>query len=128
MTWGYYMTSIGSRVKVLRVSKRLSQQELANRIGMSQPAIAKIERGITKNMEGETLEALARELSSTANFILKGSANSDDMEHAMISAEMAAIFRDLPLSEKETILRMARAILPTSPPPPQQSRKSEKSH
>ena len=119
------MQSIGTRVKSLRVSKRLSQQELADKIGLTQPAIAKIESGKTKNMEGGTLEALARELSSTSSYILHGSVSSDDHEHAMIAAEMAAIFRDLPLVDKEAILRMARGILPTKSAPPPQF-KSEK--
>jgi transcriptional regulator with XRE-family HTH domain len=113
MQWGYYMQTVGNRVKSLRISKRLNQQQLADRIGTTQSAIAKIERGQTKKMEGETLEALARELSSTPSYILYGAQNSEDHEHSMIAAEMAAIFRDLTISDKETILRMARGILPT---------------
>jgi len=111
------MQSIGSRVKSLRVSKRMSQQELADKISVSQPAIAKIERGITKKMEGETLDALAMALSSTTTYILHGSASPGDHEADMMAAEMGAIFRDLSLSDKETLLRMARGILPAKETP-----------
>lgn len=109
----YQMSTVGFRVKSLRLSKRLNQQELADKCGVSQPAIAKIEKGITKNIKGYVLEALARELSSTVGYILHGASSSHDHEHAMMAAEMAAIFSDLPLSDKETLLRMARGILPT---------------
>jgi transcriptional regulator with XRE-family HTH domain len=111
--WGYFMQSIGGRIKSMRLSKRLTQAELAYRVGVTQAAIAKIETNKTKHMEGVTLEKLARELSSTDSYILHGAANPNDMEGAMLAAEMAAIFNGLPLSDKETILRMARAILPT---------------
>jgi len=112
------MQSIGSRVKSLRVSKRLTQQELADKIGVKQATVAKIEGNKTKNMGGSTLEALARELSSTSGYILRGADDSEGHEHAMVSAEMAAIFRDLPMADKEMILRMARGILPNKTTPP----------
>jgi transcriptional regulator with XRE-family HTH domain len=110
------MDNIGPRVKALRLSKRLNQQELADRCGVSQPAINKIETGKTKTVKGYVLEALARELSSTTTYILKGSDSPDTLEHDMMMAEMSAIFKDLPLSDKETLLRMARGILPTKKP------------
>ena len=108
------MNNIGPRVKALRLSKRLNQQELANRCGISQPAINKIETGKTATVKGYVLEALARELSSTTTYILNGSSSADNMEHDMLIAEMTAIFRDLPMQDKETLLRMARGILPTT--------------
>jgi hypothetical protein len=52
-------------------------------------------------------------LSSTDSYILHGASTSNDLEGAMLAAEMSAIFKGLPLSDKETVLRMARAILPT---------------
>ncbi len=114
MSWSVFMENIGPRVKALRLSKRLNQQELADRCGVSQPAINKIETGKTKAVKGYVLEALARELSSTTGFILYGSESADTLEHDMLMAEMSAIFRDLPLSDKEMLLRMARGILPTT--------------
>lgn len=114
MIWSDTMNNIGPRVKALRISKRLNQQELANRCGISQPAINKIEKGVTATVKGYVLEALARELSSTTTYILNGSSSADNMEHDMLIAEMTAIFRDLPMQDKETLLRMARGILPTT--------------
>ena len=114
--WGFGMNEIGNRVKALRISKRLTQIELSKRLGIKQPSLAAIESGRTKTLKGETLEGLARELSSTTSYILRGSQTSDDHEHSMLQAEMAAIFRDLPLADKETLLRMARGILPAKTP------------
>jgi len=112
MTWGFYMANLGDRIKALRVSKRLNQGQLADLCDVSQPAIAKIERGVTKALKGETLEKLAYHLSSTTTYILNGSSSADNHEADMMAAEMGAIFRDLSLSDKETLLRMARGILP----------------
>jgi len=117
MTWGYYMTDLGNRIKSLRISKRLNQNQLADLCGISQPAIAKIERGVTKALKGDTLEQLAYHLSSTTSFIQNGSSSSEDHEADMMAAEMGAIFRDLSLSDKETLLRMARGILPAKETP-----------
>lgn len=113
MAWGINMKDIGKRVKILRISKRLTQVELATRIGIKQSSLAYIENGRTKTVKGTTLDALARELSSTTGFLLNGSDSSDGHENEMLIAEMTAIFRDLPMQDKETILRMARGILPT---------------
>jgi transcriptional regulator with XRE-family HTH domain len=71
MTWGFYMQTIGSRVKALRISKRLNQQQLATLVGVTQPAIAKIEINKTKNIKGYVLESLARALSTTTSYILR---------------------------------------------------------
>ena len=116
MAWSDTMNNIGPRVKALRLSKRLNQQELADRCGVSQPAINKIENGKTLTIKGYVLEALARELSSTTTYILQGASSADSMEHDMLMAEMTAIFRDLPMQDKETLLRMARGILPVNQP------------
>lgn len=110
MTWGFFMQSIGQRVKALRVSKRLNQQQLADLVGVSQPAIAKIEKNITKSIKGSTLDALAIALASTPAFILRGSTGPDDHEESMMTAEMQAIFSSLPMKDKETIIRIARSM------------------
>ena len=116
MSWGFYMQTIGSRVKALRVSKRLNQQQLAKLVGVSQPAIAKIEIGATKNIKGYVLEALARSLSTTTTYILKGAESGDDHESEMIIGEMAAIFKGLKMEDKEILVRIARNMAGENPP------------
>ena len=116
MSWGFYMQTIGSRVKALRVSKRLNQQQLAKLVGVSQPAIAKIEIGATKNIKGYVLEALARSLSTTTTYILKGAESGDDHESEMIIGEMTAIFKGLKMEDKEILVRIARNMAGEKPP------------
>ena len=116
MVWGFEMHDIGKRVKSLRVSKRLTQVELASRLGIKQSSLAYIENGRTKTVKGTTLDALARELSSTTGYILNGSVSSDHHEDEMLQAEMTAIFRDLTITDKEMLLRLARGILPSKLP------------
>lgn len=77
MVWGFNVHEIGKRVKSLRVSKRLTQVELASRLGIKQSSLAYIENGRTKTVRGTTLDALARELSSTTGYLLNGSQSSD---------------------------------------------------
>ena len=108
--WGEYMSTLGKRVKALRISKRLNQTQLAELVDMSQAAIAKIETGKTKNVTGITLDSLAHALSSTGSFLLHGASNEDDHESSMVTAEVAAIFRTLTLEDKQTILRIARGL------------------
>lgn len=116
MVWGFNVHEIGKRVKSLRVSKRLTQVDLASRLGIKQSSLAYIENVRTKTVRGTTLDALARELSSTTGYLLNGSQSSDHHEDEMLQAEMTAIFRDLSMSDKETLLRMARGILPSKSP------------
>lgn len=115
MTWGFYMQTIGSRVKALRISKHLNQEQLAAIVGVSQPAIAKIERDVTKNIKGYVLEALARALSSTTSYILRGAENGDDHESHMIIGEMFALFKSLKLEDKEILVRIARGMVDEKP-------------
>lgn len=110
MVWGYFMKTVGSRVKSLRVSKRLSQTQLATACGVSQPAIAKIESDKTQEIKGYLLDALARELSSTTGYILRGSTNSEGHESDMLSAEMSVVFESLPVADKEMLIRLARGM------------------
>lgn len=105
------MQTLGSRVKALRLSKHLNQEQLAKLVGVTQPAIAKIESGVTKNIKGYVLEALCKALSSTSTYIMQGAANDDDHEAEMITAEMTAIFKDLDSDDKEVLVRIARGMV-----------------
>lgn len=50
--------TIGSRVRLLRINKELSQENIADLIGMTQSAYSKIERG-ERQMSLVTLERIA---------------------------------------------------------------------
>lgn len=64
------MNSLGERLKLARENKNLSQQEVAERAGMSQPTYYKIESGKTKRTT--YLNDLARVLGVSADWLLTG--------------------------------------------------------
>lgn len=57
----YINYPIGQRIKDARKRLRLSQKEVAKRIGIKQPSLSQIEKGVTEPRES-TLIALTREL------------------------------------------------------------------
>ena len=62
---------IGQRVKALRKHANLSQEELANRAGLSRTHIGRIEDG-TYGVQVETLQAIAEALGMTVDIIDPG--------------------------------------------------------
>lgn len=107
------MDTIANRLKSLRISKRLSQRQLAASCGVSQPTIANIERGRTTEIKGYVLEALAKELSTTSMYILEGVTNHRTHEQAMMVAELRSIFGKLSIDDQHQLVRMARGLLQT---------------
>ena len=110
MTIGLFMQDIGGRVRSLRTGMQISQRDLAKKCGLSQPTIANIERGRTTELKGYVLEALARELNTTQGFILNGPDSIDDHESVMMETEINAIFKSLSMEERETVLKVLRAM------------------
>lgn len=68
----HYMSTVYNRIRVLRVSKGLSQQELANRVGANRQTIGYLERQEYNPSIGLSLKiAEALEVSVTLVFSLK---------------------------------------------------------
>ena len=65
---------IGKTLKKLRCNKKLSQFDLAVLAGVKPLTILRIENGITKLPNDETLEGLARALETTTKSLLYGTA------------------------------------------------------
>lgn len=57
-------------VKILRLKNRLSQEELAEKSGVSAIAISRIELG-KQNPKPETLEKIAKALGVTVSYLLE---------------------------------------------------------
>ena len=87
---------------------RISQAELARRCEVSQPTIANIERGRTLEIKGYLLERLARELNTTAGYVLEGATDDADHEATMMQAEISAIFAKLQVADRAQAVRRAR--------------------
>jgi transcriptional regulator with XRE-family HTH domain len=65
-------TGLGPRLRLVRVSRRLSVRELARRVGCSASLISQIERGVSVPSVG-VLYSLATELGSSLDYLLFGS-------------------------------------------------------
>lgn len=72
------MNTLGERLKLARENKNLSQQEVAERAGMSQPTYYKIESGKTKRTT--YLNDLARVLSVSADWLATGQGSMHGMK------------------------------------------------
>lgn len=110
------METIGQRVDALRQGLRLTISELARRCEVTQPTMTNIIGGKTKSVKGYVLDALARELNTTTEYLLSGAQNNQDHEATMMQAELHAIFRKLPPEDQQALMRTARGMLHSSSP------------
>jgi DNA-binding Xre family transcriptional regulator len=99
-------------VRTLRVSRRLSQPELARRVGISQPSLHNIESDKTKALRGDTLAGLCRELNISPEVLL-GRRRVDTEEALLHEAEMIGLFRAMPPEAQDHVLAIARALAST---------------
>lgn len=90
--------SIGSRIKEARISKKMTQPELAKRIGVTKGAIANYENEISVPKH-EILYKLMTELNVDANYLYQ-----DLMEE--VSSDIIVS------SEEKTIIRALRKLSP----------------
>lgn len=61
---------IGKKLKTLRISLNLTQEELAQKLSIKRETIHKYENGIIKNIKYETIEKLAKIFNVTPQFLL----------------------------------------------------------
>lgn len=66
------MGTIGKRIKLLREAKGLSQQDLADRLGITRGAVVHWETGRTKNIKNETMLELVHILGTDQEYLLFG--------------------------------------------------------
>lgn len=66
------MTSIGKRIRELRVAKGISQSTLAAGAGITQPSLSQIESGATESLSATTLDGLSKALGVTHAQLLHG--------------------------------------------------------
>jgi transcriptional regulator with XRE-family HTH domain len=104
------METIGSRIRLLRTSQRLTQIQLADLLDIKQNTLSELETGKSVVMSATTLEAICRVLVTTPSFVLYGVRNGDSVETAMMEAELTAIFRELPEKAQEALLKDARLV------------------
>lgn len=66
------METMGDRIRVLREARGLSQQQLADKLGVTKGAVGQWERGLTKNVKNLTMLALCDVLQTDQKYLLFG--------------------------------------------------------
>ena len=95
---------VGSRIKAVRISRGMSQADLAVEASVSLPLISNIERGKTW-MQLETFVKVAEALQVSADYLLR-----PDVPEAIYQGEFAELLEDCSASEMETILKIVREV------------------
>ncbi len=80
--------SLAQRLRVARAYKGWSQTELAKKAGLNNVQLSKLERGITKEVQGSTLRRLCEALGVSPAYIL---GMSEDMESEREPAGVAMV-------------------------------------
>ena len=93
---------IGNKIYQLRRSINMTQQELAEKVGISVTFLSEIENG-RKSMSVDTLIKLSKCLQVSLDTIVFGKDAEDDMQKDVVS-----MMSTLPLEYNESILVIAR--------------------
>lgn len=71
---------LGDRIRNLRKNKQLTQEELAQELGLQKSAIAKYEKGRVTNIKRETLLKMARIFEVSPSYLISGDEGADERE------------------------------------------------
>lgn len=78
---------MGQRIKELRIEKGLTQEELAEKLGMQKSAIAKYENGRATNLKRSTIEKMCEIFDCSPSYLL----GVKDGEYIHIDAHMGTV-------------------------------------
>jgi transcriptional regulator with XRE-family HTH domain len=81
---------MGTRIAKLRHMRKLSQQELAARVGVNQSFISKMEIGEQSSPNVATLKRLAQVLACTTDYLVGMYADDDEDSEKAAKVESAA--------------------------------------
>lgn len=102
---------MGERVRDLRLSRNLTQMELAVEAGVSRAHVAKIEGG-ARPPGRDTLHAIAQFFGVTMDFLQSGSAETPDRRRIVDRPDQLALLElwdAIPESERARVIRLIRA-------------------
>ncbi len=101
------MQAVGERIRVAREAKHLTQQSLAEEVGLSAPHISVIERGV-KAPRLDTFVAIANALDVSADELL-----IDVVDHATqgVATELSSAIAEQPWEYQKRILNAVKALV-----------------
>lgn len=103
------MSSIGSRVRALRLDRGLKQAALAAMAGITQASLSLIETGKTAAPAGETLAGLCKALKTTPDFLIAGVGHANSEAASMEEQELIFLWRSLPPIGRRIVLDAAKS-------------------
>ena len=86
--------SLGMRIRKRRKAMRMTQEELARKLGLSLSFLGHIERG-TRKASIETLVAIANELSLSVDYMLQDSLNDNVLEKTPASGRQRVVLEEI---------------------------------
>lgn len=96
----------GSRIKELRLEKKLTQEEFAKSIGINRSAIAKYERGIVTNLKQDTILKLSEYFNVSPAYFFGGEKYINTTK-----PELIKIIDTLTVEQQEALLVIAKAMV-----------------
>lgn len=93
------LESLGDRVRKLRIKHKLTQKELANKIGISHSTLSKIESGFKENTDKKTLLQIADVFEVSIDYLFGKSKSPDILD---VEEEFASRL-ELDLTDKDIL-------------------------
>ena len=106
------MSTIGERLKEVRLLRNLTQAQLAQQVGRSQEAISLLESGGTKEPSATTLIRVARVLRCSVRWLMTGTGTMDDRDIPTTEdeVELLVLTRNMSIAHRQALLATARAL------------------
>jgi transcriptional regulator with XRE-family HTH domain len=108
------MPSAGDRIREIRETKRLTQDQLAEKTGISKGFLSDVENG-KRNISSEYLLRIANALNASVDYLLRGTTESlsSNREPIVIPPELSAAAErlDLTYSQAIELLEAHRSVI-----------------
>ena len=98
------MPSVGDRIREIRETQKLTQDQLAEKAGISKGFLSEIENG-KRNVSSEYLLRIANALRASVDYLLRGTTDSvgGNKEPVVIPSELSEAAEKLNLSYAQTV-------------------------
>lgn len=106
-----YMRALGLRLRTTREERRLTQEEAAQRSGLTADVVSKLENGRYQSPGLRTILRLARGLGATPGELLRNEPPPAASREAQLRARLLALVAQAKPGDLELIIDLARAVL-----------------
>ncbi len=98
----------GERLREARVLRKLSQGELADKVGLTQSAISALESGASKKASADNLFVIADALRVSARWLATGLGNMDASAPDQDRQDLIAAIRDAPREQVRALIELLK--------------------